>query len=77
MAKSKSSGVSLESFAAFDVLGRYRLILLPLGKPQAPWRLTRREAVADAVDAGLATKDEFEPDQFWWHPLAEIEEDEE
>lgn len=54
---------------------RFRLILLPLRKPQAPWRARRAEAVADAIARGLATQDEFEPERIWWHALAEIEEE--
>jgi hypothetical protein len=54
----------------------YRLILMPLRAPQAPWRETREEAVADAVALKLATPDEHVAKRLWWHPLAEIEEGE-
>lgn len=48
---------------------------MPLRTPQARWRDTRAEAVEDAVAQGLAERDAEDAKRVWWHPLAEIEED--
>jgi hypothetical protein len=54
---------------------RYRLILLPLRTPKAPWRDTYREALQDAVEQGLGSKDE-QDGHTYLDELAEIEREE-
>lgn len=50
---------------------RYRLRTL-LGGKVWPWRARRSEAVADALAAGLAERDEYK--QLWWDPFVRVEE---
>jgi hypothetical protein len=54
---------------------RYRIIMLPKGKPKSRWRPTRAEAIEDAIALKLAERDEHDDTRIWWHPLVEIEED--
>ena len=42
------------------------------GVAKAPWRETREQAEADAIDAGLATVDDDRPDLVWLTVPAEI-----
>lgn len=44
------------------------------GPRHGRWHPTRREAVEAAVRAGVADRDEHNPDRIWWDVLAEIEE---
>ncbi|HEY1605640.1 MAG TPA: hypothetical protein VGF77_08565 [Allosphingosinicella sp.] len=52
---------------------RFWLILLPLRKPQAPWREKASEARKDALLRDLGWRDEYYPERINLHPLAEIE----
>ena len=56
---------------------RFRIIIRPTGKPQTPWRATRAEAIEDGVEKKLIERDEHVERRFWWHPLAEMEEERE
>jgi hypothetical protein len=49
---------------------------MPLRTPKGRWRATRREALHDAVDQGLAEPDEHVEGRVYLHALAEIEEQE-
>jgi hypothetical protein len=54
-------------------MSRYRLVTLPLRQPKGPWRDNRATAVADALAAGLARRDDVDPTRLRWDPNAEIE----
>lgn len=54
---------------------RYRLIYGPKRLPKGPWRSSREGAELDAIDRGLAQRDEFDEEILYFDPLAEIEED--
>jgi hypothetical protein len=53
----------------------FRVTTIPLKQRNGPWRETREEAVADAIAMELAWTDEVRPGVVFWHPLAEIEEE--
>lgn len=55
---------------------RWRLIYGPKRNVRGPWRHSREQAVLDAIDQGLATRDEHNADRLWGDPLASIEEKE-
>lgn len=52
---------------------RFRLIVGQ--RREWPWRVTRAEAVQDALDAGMAKRDEHVAGRIWWDALAGIETD--
>jgi hypothetical protein len=53
---------------------QHRLIILPTRTPKAPWRDTRAEALADAIELGLASRDRYVEGRVYLDALAEIEE---
>jgi hypothetical protein len=53
---------------------RWRLVYGPKRIARGPWRKSREGAITDAIDRGLAVRDEYDADKLFWDPLAEIEE---
>lgn len=51
-------------------MNRYRFVT-PTRK--GPWRDKRAHAVEDAVQAGVAERDENKPERVWFDVLAEIQ----
>ena len=52
---------------------RFRIITYPSGKPCTPSRVSRHEAIEDAIAAELAERDQDDPATLYWVPLATIE----
>jgi hypothetical protein len=52
---------------------RWRYVIMPLRQTVGPWRDTDKEAKQDAVEAGLARRDEHEPERIYLDELVEIE----
>lgn len=54
---------------------RYRWIIAPTYTRYGPWRDTHEEALDDAIEAGLASRDEHDPDFVYLDELVVIEEE--
>ena len=54
------------------VIDRDAYCFAVFGRAKGPWRETREQAEADALDAGLATVDDHRPNLVWLTVPAEI-----